>query len=987
MVLVYHPPEGLLMHAVRHTTPVLLAALLCFGACGPGEEPGTEQANDMSTSMVDMSLPSDRDADMDQLVPDDGGDMDDGPLEPNGDEDGDGLTNQQEIDGWMISVDRIGLGNALPELVTSDPRKADSDDDGLTDQQEFQRTDPNKPDTDGDGLSDADEVNVYLSIATSVDTDGDSISGATSNSQLWDGEEINKWGTSPSLADTDGDNRTDFEEIISNATNPLVAQVPLVDVAFEGNIDIALDVTYQDAQIEDQSYSISLASGQSTSRSRTNGTAVTNSVENTTTIGIEVESGLPPSATVSLERSRTTGYSNETSSSLSAEEGRTAQREYNRLFNNSQQYTETASTGSLSMGMVISNPSEIAYTLTNLTVSVFMWDVDNNEFRTVGTMVPSGLDELNFAPGGSTDSPIQVSAENLNVDLIREFMRNPKSLVFSVSNFDMQNSEGLNFVFLDEVTQSRTGRVIVDYGDGRVDDARVATNVRRNADGSLAGVKLSTVFEEYLEIPIETAPWSSDRAMGPLADKVGVQVLTKVKDLENQADGPDRGFWVVFSDIADLDGTYKDFGETVLQRGETLYIAYLRDRDGDGVYDREEDFHQSSDEMEDSDGDMLTDFEEVKEGWIAGTGINANGYPRQVYSTPSSEDADDDGFTDFAERMAGTDPSNPDTDADGIPDGADPNPLDDANEGPVITLTQTLDDPVVSLSGVVSDPVDAIDSVVIDWGDGFMDTLTSGYSMIGLTHAYLVPGSYTITVTATDARAASTMQTFMVTTTSPYAYSHYTMDNGLLLDALGNHNGTMLNASNFGQLQQEDRFGMPGSAIRFEDGFDTSSWAHGIVSNLGNIELSDFSIAFWNRGGNGGKVMMHQPDRLRIIKDNGDNVCVQFGNAFGSTPVCSNASTSGDWNFFVVSGDGTNLRIYVNGVLAVTTPYTLPGNISNCSEFHFNGELGCGSTSPSGSGDEDKFSSNLVLDDVRFFDRVISASDVATLYGERGYMP
>jgi hypothetical protein len=50
----------------------------------------------------------------------------------------------------------------------------DSDDDGLTDQEEKQLgTDPNNPDTDGDKLSDMDEVRVWLTDPLKADTDGD----------------------------------------------------------------------------------------------------------------------------------------------------------------------------------------------------------------------------------------------------------------------------------------------------------------------------------------------------------------------------------------------------------------------------------------------------------------------------------------------------------------------------------------------------------------------------------------------------------------------------------------------------------------------------------------------------------------------------------------------------------------------------------------------------------------------------------------------
>lgn len=87
----------------------------------------------------------------------------------NADTDGDGLTDYQEV---------IILG--------TNPLKADSDDNGISDFDEdidedgisngeelLIGTNPLRSDTDGDGLSDYDEINVYNTVPTNADTDGD----------------------------------------------------------------------------------------------------------------------------------------------------------------------------------------------------------------------------------------------------------------------------------------------------------------------------------------------------------------------------------------------------------------------------------------------------------------------------------------------------------------------------------------------------------------------------------------------------------------------------------------------------------------------------------------------------------------------------------------------------------------------------------------------------------------------------------------------
>jgi hypothetical protein len=88
----------------------------------------------------------------------------------------------------------------------------DNDGDGLSNAQELAAgTDPDNPDTDGDGLNDGQEVNQFGTNPKQQDTDGDTLS---------DGAEVNDHGTSPTNPDTDGDGATDGVEV-NGGTDPL----------------------------------------------------------------------------------------------------------------------------------------------------------------------------------------------------------------------------------------------------------------------------------------------------------------------------------------------------------------------------------------------------------------------------------------------------------------------------------------------------------------------------------------------------------------------------------------------------------------------------------------------------------------------------------------------------------------------------------------------------------------------------------------------
>ncbi|MBT4384894.1 S-layer homology domain-containing protein [Candidatus Peregrinibacteria bacterium] len=183
--------------------------------------------------------------DPDDDLPEDPG----GPLEPI-DTDGDGLTDDDEIN-----------------IHGTDPLLDDTDGDDLLDGAEVNTygTDPRLPDTDEDGLNDGEEVNTHFTDPLDADTDNDT---------LLDGAEVNTHETDPLLADTDGGTVDDGTEVNINLTDPLD---PLDDVRSEpeeptyactsldlspddfrvlerdnGTIEILLDIELEVEEIEDE---------------------------------------------------------------------------------------------------------------------------------------------------------------------------------------------------------------------------------------------------------------------------------------------------------------------------------------------------------------------------------------------------------------------------------------------------------------------------------------------------------------------------------------------------------------------------------------------------------------------------------------------------------------------------------------------------------------------------------------------------------------
>lgn len=106
--------------------------------------------------------------------------------------------------------------DALDERNPADAAQ-DSDNDGLTNLEEFQGgTPPNNPDADGDGLKDGDEVKTHLTLPLRPDTDGDGLN---------DGQEITG-GTAPTNPDTDADGFADGLEVFLNSNPQSASSLP-----------------------------------------------------------------------------------------------------------------------------------------------------------------------------------------------------------------------------------------------------------------------------------------------------------------------------------------------------------------------------------------------------------------------------------------------------------------------------------------------------------------------------------------------------------------------------------------------------------------------------------------------------------------------------------------------------------------------------------------------------------------------------------------
>jgi hypothetical protein len=661
-----------------------------------------------------------------------------------GDPDKDGISTSDEQAGWEVVISRAGT-QLSTRKVTSDPTKADTDNDGLNDGLERSKfIDPNSDDTDADLLKDADEVNTWVSNPADVDTDKDS----EGNSGLFDGNEIATYGTSPTLADSDGDFFSDYQEALTlgNLFKPLIANTPRFELEFASVPSMSLKIVKTSDQSVVDTKTSSLAFGTSSSNSSTDTNTERSSAEVSVTVGVEVETGIDGGATFSGSYTATAGYGTENTKSFTSESGRSTQQTAESARTASSTQGQQIGGGTMTVGFKIKNTGDVAFTLSNLAISVLRRDPnDLTKFKFVGSMIPnlgSNTPPSITLGKGITSGSLGATLEFTDASELLEIMKYPAGLRFELAGYDLKDSADKNFAFQNDVTNGQTAQVVVDYGNGNVVRQRVATNVER-VGGKIVGVKLGKALKDILELPYTTTTdaVSSLKVINGVTDKkLGLMIQSKTV-------ADPKSLWVVIGSNG-LTMTGVNVEDILIKSGTEVRLMLVRDVDGDKLIESEEYFHGTSDTTKDSDSDGLDDFAEVRTGWT----VTVKSIIRKVFSNPKVLDSDGDKLDDAGEKTKGSDPFNSDTDGDGLTDDVDDNPTDTATF-PVISnfiVNVPVSGKNVSLTANVANP--SLKDSVIEWGDGTPNTVLTGAAAktINMNHTYAASGPYTVKLTASD---------------------------------------------------------------------------------------------------------------------------------------------------------------------------------------------------------------------------------------------
>ena len=624
--------------------------------------------------------------------------------------DGDTLYDHEETRGWQVV---IVLANGQTQLrqVTSSPFSADTDGDGLKDDVERAlNTDPRDRDTDDDGLSDYAEFNEIYSDPTRQDTDGDGI---------YDGNEVTFFRTSPIQADTDGDQIPDGVEVNLANRNPKASDLPKPTLEV-GEMNLTLDVRFEDTTsagttvVDSKSRTVTLEQSQSQEFSHSDSQTIEASEALSQQAGFSIEGGFPKGIGVSVNYQATTdqGSTQSYTTDFTDSSSQAATQTYEESLTSSVQQDASASRlrkidgAQVKATATLKSIGDIAFSIRNLQVTALIQDPQNPAHLTpVATLTPEAPPDggFNLGPLVPERGPVVMTASTDRVFplQVEELMRNPKSVVFKFSNYDITDADGHNFAFTSQDVFDRTASLVIDYGgydsngdhEGDLSEIiRVATGIGRfvadsDGDGTISeaeargpraaatdpkarwvafdanGKQVPLTLREALQAaglteydeattPSSTLTNTQRTNSYSILDIEGIgQRLFRVRGVQRAASAATVNGTTEWQ-VHTANGLDRTLGldDIFLSPAQGAKLLLVQDTDHDGLPAVLEWMNNCSDNDKDTDHDGLDDRFETSIGWQVATGTSGQvPMVRTVHSRCDSPDSYHDGLTDLDE--------------------------------------------------------------------------------------------------------------------------------------------------------------------------------------------------------------------------------------------------------------------------------------------------------------------------------------------------
>ena len=490
------------------------------------------------------------------------------------------------------------------------------------------------------------------------DKDGDGLS---------DLEEIYKYDTNPRSADTDGDGWSDGEELADgmysskNPTkfNPRIADVPGLGITLKKSPSITLNITTSEGKSESETITEGREVSRTTSTSyeQTRSAEIMNAWEFSTSHSFTVKRDAESKfGGFSYTGSFTLGYNGSYTSSTGMTWGASEEKSVTESYENSIAKEKCEGSqiegATLCMQVELKNTSDIAFTIEDLKLSASTFDIrDTSTLKILADLDrEGGWSKTTLKPGETVEA--NFCNENVAVEKIENLIYNTSSIVLgSPSQTITFGKDNDDFTEAYTKVAAKTADITIDYGPGSTGNSsaryHVATNYRYNPDnkGSDDQYAQTSLAELLRNAHVD---FEQDSVKG--ASKKKLYGLTSIDGYKFNL--KDSAMWYVTiqraadikkglsaMDLYAISHASYDLEEIFVGAGDAVHIFYSKDQDHDGVPLPTEHLFGTDDKKVDSDGDGLSDYDEIT-GWTKGKSKT------KIYTDPTNEDTDGDGLND-----------------------------------------------------------------------------------------------------------------------------------------------------------------------------------------------------------------------------------------------------------------------------------------------------------------------------------------------------
>ncbi|MBR6060781.1 MAG: hypothetical protein IKP67_01790, partial [Spirochaetales bacterium] len=313
------------------------------------------------------------------------------------------------------------------------------------------------------------------------------------------------------------------------------------------------------------------------------------------------------------------------------------------------------------------NPGNTTYGINKATVTLKTIPLGTVDASEIASITKLFIGQIN----SKQESQVYETECQLSTQMLDQVMKRSAGFTLEVSGYEtsLVNSIGSDYKTYNEVlsrVKSQTAALFIDYGyasgyrgNGYCFGYGVTYNVAAKNQFNKDSTTVDDMyFQNDLEYVFNTLlDMSGDYELSDEGYIKSINGVANAADIKDGAwyighkytEGGKRYLKTYSPYTGGDDKTHWSLSNIKISAGDEISIIYAKDADNDGVPLNEEIMYGTDDTKSDTDGDGLSDYEEIYGWYKDGIGLDAKySDSNKVYTNPKLADTDGDGLSDYS---------------------------------------------------------------------------------------------------------------------------------------------------------------------------------------------------------------------------------------------------------------------------------------------------------------------------------------------------